>query len=377
MRRRVRKEIGLEYGTFMMPLHNMERDYTQVLKEDREAIILADKLGFKEAYVGEHVTDRTEPITSCTMFLATLLDATENIKLGSGTVNLPNNHPAIVAAQVAMLDHLLEGRFMFGIGPGGLRSDMEVFENLDRDRGAMFVEAIDQILAIWSGEPPYNLTGEYWNITTEQTLVPEVGQGIFVKPYQQPHPPIVVTTIAPHSKGLVKTAERGWLPLSSSFVQAEIVATHWPMHAQGRKNVGAVPDVSDWRIGKSIFVADDEATAQRYGKAMGGPYAHYFETIMGKLVSAGRIGTFKADQSMPDEDVTLEWVVDSLVIAGTVNSVVDQILKFRETTGDFGMLVYCGHDWLDADLSKRSMQLFAEEVMPRVNAAIGESAAAE
>ena len=274
----------MEYGTFMMPLHNMERDYTQVLKEDREAIILADKLGFKEAYVGEHVTDRTEPITSCTMFLATLLDATENIKLGSGTVNLPNNHPAIVAAQVAMLDHLLEGRFMFGIGPGGLRSDMEVFENLDRDRGAMFVEAIDQILAIWSGEPPYNLTGEYWNITTEQTLVPEVGQGIFVKPYQQPHPPIVVTTIAPHSKGLVKTAERGWLPLSSSFVQAEIVATHWPMHAQGRKNVGAVPDVSDWRIGKSIFVADDEATAQRYGKAMGGPYAHYFETIMGKAV---------------------------------------------------------------------------------------------
>ena len=98
---------------------------------------------------------------------------------------------------------------------------------------------------------------------------------------------------------------------------------------------------------------------------------------MGKLVSAGRIATFKAEQSMPDEDVTLDWVVDSLVIAGTVNSVVDQILAFREKTGDFGMLVYCGHDWLDADLSKRSMQLFAEQVMPRVNAAIDESAAAE
>ena len=362
---------------FMMPLHDLERNYTQVLKEDREAIILADKLGFKEAYVGEHITDRTEPITSCTMFLATLMEATQNIKLGSGTVNLPNNHPAQVAAQVAMLDHLLEGRFMFGIGPGGLRSDMEVFENIDRDRTAMFIESIEQILAIWSSEPPYNLTGEFWNISTERTLVPEVGQGIFVKPYQQPHPPIVVTTIAPNSKGLVKTAERGWLPLSSSFVQPEIVATHWPMHAQGRKNVGVVPDVSEWRIGKSIFVADDKATAQRYGKGMEGPYAHYFKTIMGKLVSAGRIGTFKADQSMPDEDVTLEWVVDSLVIAGTVNSVVDQILAFRESTGDFGMLVYCGHDWLDADLSKRSMQLFAEEVMPRVNATIGKSAAVE
>ena len=361
----------------MMPLHDMERNYTQVLKEDREAIILADKLGFAEGYVGEHVTDRTEPITSCTMFLATLMDATQNIRLGSGTVNLPNTHPALVAAEVAMLDHLLEGRFMFGIGPGGLRSDMEVFDNIDRDRTAMFIEAIEHILAIWAGEPPYNLTGDYWNISTERTLVPEVGQGIFIKPYQQPHPPIVVTTIAPHSKGLVKTAERGWLPLSSSFIQPEIVATHWPMYAQGRSNAGVVPDTADWRIGKSIFVADDEATAQRYGKDIGGPYAHYFKMIMGKLVSAGRIATFKAEQSMPDEDVTLDWVVDSLVIAGTVNSVVDQILAFREKTGDFGILVYCGHDWLDADLSKRSMQLFAEQVMPRVNAAIGEPAAAE
>ena len=218
----------------MMPLHDMERNYTQVLKEDREAIILADKLGFAEAYVGEHVTDRTEPITSCTMFLATLMDATQNIRLGSGTVNLPNSHPALVAAEVAMLDHLLEGRFMFGIGPGGLRSDMEVFDNIDRDRTAMFIEAIEHILAIWAGEPLYNLTGDYWNISTERTLVPEVGQGIFIKPHQQPHPPIVVTTIAPHSKGLVKTAERGWLPLSSSFIQPEIVATHWPMYAQGR-----------------------------------------------------------------------------------------------------------------------------------------------
>ena len=367
----------MEYGTFMMPLHNMERDYTQVLKEDREAIILADKLGFKEAYVGEHISDRTEPITSCTMFLATLLDATENIKLGSGTVNLPNNHPAMVAAQVAMLDHLLEGRFMFGIGPGGLLSDMEVFENIDRDRTAMFIEAIEHILAIWSGDAPYNLTGEFWNISTERTLVREVGQGVFVKPYQQPHPPIVVTTIAPHSKGLLKTGERGWLPLSSSFVQAEVVATHWPMHAQGRKNGGATADVSEWRVGRSICVADDEATALRYGRGLDGPYAHYFETIMGKLLSAGRIGTFKPDPSMPDEDVTLEWVLDTLVMVGTVDSVVDQILAFHDKTGDIGMLVYAGHDWLDAGLSKRSMQLFAEEVMPRVNAAISESAAAE
>jgi hypothetical protein len=50
--------------------------------------------------------------------------------------------------------------------------------------------------------------------------------------------------------------------------------------------------------------------------------------------------------------------------------VVDQILAFRETIGDFGTLLYCGHDWADVGLARRSMELMAEKVMPAVNAAI-------
>jgi len=56
--------------------------------------------------------------------------------------------------------------------------------------------------------------------------------------------------------------------------------------------------------------------------------------------------------------------------------VVDAILALREETGDFGELVYAGMDWVEPSLAKRSMQLMAEEVMPRVNAAIGKAAAA-
>ena len=77
---------------------------------------------------------------------------------------------------------------------------------------------------------------------------------------------------------------------------------------------------------------------------------------------------------MPDEAVTHEYVMDSLVIAGTVDSVVDQLLAFRETVGDFGTLVYAGHDWVDPGLAKRSMELMATEVMPAVNAALAEPA---
>src|SRR5712671_5873468 len=189
----------MQLGYFTMPLHPPERDYTQTLKEDREAIILADRLGYAEAFVGEHVTDRAETITSCLVFIASLMRDTRRIKLGSGTVNLPNSHPAAVAAQVAMLDHLLEGRFLFGISPGGLRSDAEVFGNLDKDRTAMFVEAIDMVLKIWSSEAPYNLKGEFWTVSTQRTLDQAIGQGVMVRPYQLPHPPIVVTVVAPFS----------------------------------------------------------------------------------------------------------------------------------------------------------------------------------
>jgi alkanesulfonate monooxygenase SsuD/methylene tetrahydromethanopterin reductase-like flavin-dependent oxidoreductase (luciferase family) len=148
----------MQLGFFTMPVHPIAKDWRQSLREDREAFILADELGFSEGYVGEHATDKAENITSCAMFLATLADATKKIRLGTGTVNLPNSHPVAVASQIAMLDHLLDGRLIFGISPGGLLSDAEVFGNLGADRNAMFVEAIGQVLAIWAGEPPYDIT---------------------------------------------------------------------------------------------------------------------------------------------------------------------------------------------------------------------------
>jgi hypothetical protein len=72
----------------------------------------------------------------------------------------------------------------------------------------------------------------------------------------------------------------------------------------------------------------------------------------------------------PDEEITYEFVLDRLCIYGTVNKVVDQLLALREQVGDFGELVYAGMDWTDPKLAKRSMELMATEVMPRVNAAI-------
>ena len=63
----------MKLGFFTMPIHPLDKDWRQSLREDREAFLLADKLGFTEAYVGEHSTDRAENITSCMMFIASLI----------------------------------------------------------------------------------------------------------------------------------------------------------------------------------------------------------------------------------------------------------------------------------------------------------------
>jgi len=357
----------MKLATFMMPLHPPGRRPAQTLAEDREAILLADRLGYAEAFVGEHITDLAENVTSCLMFLASVANETKQILLGSGTLNMPNGHPAAIAAQVAMLDHMLKGRFIMGISPGGLLSDAEVFGNFQKDRNAIFLESINMVLDIWSKDSPYDLNGNFFSISTAKTSIKEIGQGTILKPYQMPHPPIVVTAVAPHSKGVTEAAKRGWMPISANFLLPEWVASHWMKLVEGK------PDArpSDWRVAKSIFVADDDKVAERYGRSAEGPYHFYFKQLIRKLVgAAGRGNLFKLDQNQPDSEITADSVTGKLVIAGSVNSVVDQLLAFRETTGDFGTLLYACHDWLDPALGRRSMQLMAEQVMPRVNAAL-------
>jgi alkanesulfonate monooxygenase SsuD/methylene tetrahydromethanopterin reductase-like flavin-dependent oxidoreductase (luciferase family) len=357
----------------MMPLHPPGRIPHETLREDQEAIILADQLGFSEAYVGEHVTDLAENVTSCLMFLASVARLTTNIKLGTGTINVPNSHPAAIAAQVAMLDHMLEGRFIMGISPGGLMSDAEVFGNFERDRLEIFVEGINMVLDIWEGEPPYDLKGKYFNISTARSMIPEIGQGAILKPFQRPRPPIVVTAVAPFSKGVTAAAERGWDPISANFLLPKWVKTHWDSYAQGCETAGRPALPANWRVAKSIFVTDnDDALAKRYAHTAEGPYHFYFKQLIRKLVGyGGRSNLFKADQSEPDDSINADTVAPKLVIAGSVDSVVDQILALRDDVGDFGTLLYACHDWMDPAMGKRSMTLMAEQVMPRVNAAIG------
>ena len=269
----------MKLGFFTMPIHPVGRDYSQTLREDRELALLADKLGFVDGFFGEHFTDAAENITSSLIFIAWLLEATKRIRLGTGTLNLPNHHPARLAAEVAMVDNMAKGRFLMGISPGGLPSDAEAMGNLDRDRNAMFLECINHMLEIWTSEPPYNIKGEYWNVDIDRTQIPDIGQGRILRPYQKPHPPIVVTAVAPFSKGVAAAAARGWDPISANFLQPKWVKTHWPQYEEGCLAGDRVADPANWRVAKSIFVADSEEKARSYALAQDGPYYYYYRSL--------------------------------------------------------------------------------------------------
>jgi alkanesulfonate monooxygenase SsuD/methylene tetrahydromethanopterin reductase-like flavin-dependent oxidoreductase (luciferase family) len=91
---------------------------------------------------------------------------------------------------------------------------------------------------------------------------------------------------------------------------------------------------------------------------------------MEKRRSAGSFDVFKHDLALPDEQCTLDYVLDRLVICGGVERVAERILALQEQTGPFGTLLYCGHDWADPAAARRSMELMATQVMPRVNRAL-------
>ncbi len=363
----------MRLGYFAMPMHPSNRPWQATLEEDRQAVIFADRLGFHDAFIGEHLTDRYENITNSMVFLASLIHDTERIKLGTGTANLSQMHPGLVAANAAMLDHMSGGRLILGISPGALPSDAELLGILNQDRNAMFVEAIDIILELWSAEAPYDIRGEqrHWQVTTKQTFNAELGLGSVRGPLQLPRPEIVGTVVAPYSKGVIAMGEKDFHPLSANFLLPAWLNSHWVNYSAGVGNRGAVADPGDWRVARTIFVADDDNVAVEYGRASAGsPYRFYYSQMVKKMAMAGRLNLFREDQSAPDSAVNIESVLDQLVICGTPNKVTDEILALRERIGDFGELVYAGMDWVDPALGRRSQELMATTVMPQVNQAL-------
>ena len=359
----------MKLGFFIQPVHRPNRPYADTLREDREAVILADRLGYCEAFIGEHLVDIAETITSSLTFIANLADTCPSITFGTGVLPLANYHPAMAAAQVAMVDHMVNGRFVLGVGPG-VPPDAEAIGDLESDRRRKTQEALEQMIRIWTEDGPYRIEGEYYRTITENSYNPEIGVGEVIRPFQKPHPPIAITTMQPGAPGAAAAGANGWSGISATYAGIHAVRSHIQKYLEGRESAGLSADPSGWRVARSIFVADDEDTAREYAHGEDGVHGFYFNVMRTKLAKGGGQALMLDDPGQSESELTLKRCLERLVITGTPESVAEQIRAFREEVGGFGTLLYTGHDWADPALARRSMELMASEVMPRLAAQV-------
>ena len=359
----------MDLGFFNMPLHPPGADLAQTLEDDLGQLIELDRLGYTEAYIGEHFTTVWENIPAPDLLIAQALGLTKRMKFGTGVTNIPNHHPFFLAHRIAQLDQMARGRLIWGIGSGGFIGDFRV-NGIDPSTGVhreMTRQAIDTILKLWKGDPP---TGAYdtpyWHFNVPEHD-DEIGLRVHVKPYQKPHPPIALAGISVKSDTLELAGERGWIPMSINFCPTRVLETHWQSVSDGAAKTGLTPDRKQWRIARDIYVADSTREARKM--ALHGVLARDFEQYFRPLIGKGRgMGMVKQDVDMPDSEVTSEYMMNNVWIVGSREEVREKIEALDDAVGGFGVLLAMGHEWLPHDAWLDSMTALAQDVMPKVRA---------
>jgi len=367
----------MKLGLFLMPSHPPERDLREGHEWDLEVLCAADRLGYHEAWIGEHFTAPWEPNPAPDLLIAQALTQTSRIKLAPGAHLLPYHHPAVLACRVAYMDHLANGRYMLGIGSGGLPTDFQMFD-IDPAIGQhreKFREALDIMLKMWTTDGGLECDGKYWKVKVAQPMYDNLLRH-HIKPLQKPYPPIGIAGISLKSETLKLAGEYGFLPLSLDM-NDKALASHWEAVEEGAARSGRIPKRSDWRIVRDVFVADTDAQARKDCLASGLVRAtrEYLLPLYRELQFTP---FFKHDNAVPDEEVTPEYLIDHSWLVGSPRTVVEKVMALYRKVGGFGGILMMGADCADNPAPwLKSLRLMAEEVMPRLANLTGDEAGSE
>jgi len=353
----------MKFGLFMMPLHPPHRSFADSYERDVAQIVLADRLGFREAWVGEHLTERWENAPAPDLLIAQALTQTKRITLGTGVTLLALHHPVYLAHRIAMLDHLARGRFQWGIGGGAIPTDVALFGLEPATLRARSAEVFDVVLKLWAAEGQFSYHGKFFDVETP--VFDEVkGRGYYMKPLQQPHPPIAVAASTPDSASMKMAGERGYIPMSSSLLARTYLNDHWKLVEDGAARSGRTPRRSDWRIARDIFVGPTPAIARERARAvLGRNYeSHQRPNRLGTI----QMTSTKLDPSLPDDAVTVDYLMENVWIVGDPSEVAEKVHQLHEESGGFGTLLSITTDADDAGWDHESLRLLIEAVGSRV-----------
>ncbi len=338
---------GMQFGIFLAPFHRRGDNPTLAIARDIEMIEHLDRLGYDEAWIGEHHSAGWEVIAAPELIIAAAAERTKHIRLGSGVTSLPYHHPFLVAQRFVQLDHMTRGRAMLGCGPGALVSDaymMGIDAGTQRRRMG---EALDAIMALLRCEEPVTMKTDWFELQQAR---------LHLRPYSEPHFPIAVaTTLTPAAPMAAGRHGLGMLALGAGMPGGiAAMPTQWRIAEQEAAKHGKTMDRRDWRVVMNVHVA--ESDQQALADVQAGERLEtvtYFEDALGR--PPGR-----------SENPLVDGVKAGTTLVGSPETVARGIENLvAHSDGGFGGFMFRAHDWADREATWRSYELFARWVMPR------------
>lgn len=335
----------LRFGAFIAPFHPLGENPTQALERDLDLVVHMDKLGYDEAWIGEHHSAGYELIASPELFIATAAERTRHIRLGTGVSSLPYHHPLMLADRINQLDHITRGRVMLGCGPGALPSDafmMGIPVSKQRDR---MDEALDVIVPLLRGEVVSKKTD--WFECNEARLQ--------MRPYSRPSVEIAVASqVSP--TGAQAAGRHGLGLLSIGATQAggfNALASNWAIAEQQAKDGGRIMNRDGWRLVGPMHVAPTREQARAEVRSGLDAWLYYFREVAA-LPLAPQDGSDPVDS----------LVNSGMAVIGTPEDAIAQVARLQQQSGGFGAYLLLDINWAEWDAKRKSYELIARHVMP-------------
>jgi limonene 1,2-monooxygenase len=322
----------------------VDEDPMLCMQRDMELIEWYDKLGYAEAWIGEHHSGGYEVISSPDLFIAQAAERTKHIRLGTGVVSLPYHHPLILADRILQLDYQTRGRAMFGIGPGSLNSDAIMMGIKTDTQRARMQESIEIILRLFAGEV----------ITYESDWFTLHEARVQLRPFTYPRPHIAVASaVTPFGAVLAGKHGLGMLCVAASSPAGyDVLDTNWAAANKEAAKHGRTMDRADLRLVAPMYLAETREKAiedVRWGWEKHNRYTRVLAPSGGGLIPT-----------------SVEEIIEKKSgVIGTPDDAVEFLERYWEKTGGFGAILHLAINWPRFEDVKRSAELFSRYVMPK------------
>src|ERR1700751_918649 len=235
------RTIPMRNGIFLAPFHPLDQDPTEALQRDLELIQHLDRLGYEEAWIGEHHSAGFEIIASPEIFIAAAAERTKRIKLGTGVVSLPYHHPFLVADRMVYLDHLTRGRVIFGVGPGAFPSDAHMMGLDFAESRVHMAEALNAIKRLLVEDDPVTVETQWFKIREGR---------LNLRPYTYPHFEIAVASaVAPRGPSLAGQTGSSLRSMAGATEAGfDSLRSAWGVVQDQADRTGQIVDRSNWRV---------------------------------------------------------------------------------------------------------------------------------